>query len=317
MESDEKATRTDRFLPLDDLITEASQMEVYKLEEPFTVTKKGKKGDVADVSELDSLMKREEEEWTGNEDVVRLCDLQSVRQRLRDLCETQKTPSPAHAALPEFPLSTDEVTQPTTIDQDTFYRASPRLILDLLRSKVDKLANAATVSSFPSLLKQILRGGVDEDMLNAYQAVIDDVERVEDKAQLKKHAEMVKTQRVADQARVKVACEIIGQYLSAEVFQCLVNSYDFALLEEHLETQAAVAFASSHTVSGKTNAPGGTEPAAKPGVKRKGSGQGSRGVEFAGTLLTEGFVLRSQSLKKVNTSKMPKLTSFFTKKPKE
>lgn len=89
LENDEKATRTDRFLPLDDLITEASRMDVYKLEEPFTVTKKGKTGDAADVSELDAVMKREEEEWTGNEDVVRLCELQSVRERLRSICETQ------------------------------------------------------------------------------------------------------------------------------------------------------------------------------------------------------------------------------------
>jgi hypothetical protein len=54
----------------------------------------------------------------------------------------------------------------------------------------------------------------------------------------------------------------------------------FALLESYLEEQAAVAFASSHTVSGKTNA-ASSETAAKPGVKRKGSGQGSRGVEVS------------------------------------
>ncbi|KAJ9113235.1 hypothetical protein QFC22_006074 [Naganishia vaughanmartiniae] len=295
LENDENASRTDRFLPLDDLISEASRMEVYKLEEPFTVVKKGRNGDTVEGSELDGLMKREEDEWTGNEDVVRLCELQSVRQRLRNVCETQK-----------FPPSTEDEALPTTIDQDTFYRASPRLVLDLLRIKVDKLANAATLSSFPSLLKQILRGGVDEDMLYAYQAVLEGAEQVVDKVQLKKNAEAARKQKVADQARVKVACEIIGQYLSADVFQCLVKSYEyvqhfvlhpsnppanyalvasFALLEEHLETQAAVAFASSHTVSGKTNAPGGTEPAAKPGVKRKGSGQGSRGVEVCPLVL--------------------------------
>lgn len=239
METDEKATRTDRFLPLDDLIAAASQMDVYKLEEPFAVAKKGKHGDATDSTELDALMKREEEEWTGNEDVVRLCQLQSVRQRLRDLCETQSKSSrqtqascthhtPAYLGLfSEFPSTTDDDTQPTTIDQDTFYRASPRLVLGLLRLKVDKLADAATLSSFPSLLKQILRGGVDEDILDAYQAVLDGAENVEDKAQLKKTAEVTRKRKVADQARVKIACEIIGQYLSAEVFQCLVKSYEY------------------------------------------------------------------------------------------
>lgn len=53
----------------------------------------------------------------------------------------------------------------------------------------------------------------------------------------------------------------------------------FSSLEDHLETQAAVAFASSHTVSGKTNGGPSAGDVVKPGVKRKGSGQGSRGVE--------------------------------------
>lgn len=101
------------------------------------------------------------------------------------------------------------------------------MILDLLRSKVNKLANAATLSSFPSLVKQILRGGLDEEILNAYQAVLEDAEQVEDKVQLKKNAEVVRKRQVADQARVKVACEIVGQYLSADVFQCLVQSYEY------------------------------------------------------------------------------------------
>lgn len=60
----------------------------------------------------------------------------------------------------------------------------------------------------------------------------------------------------------------------------LILQCSFALLESYLEEQAAVAFASSHTVSGKTNA-ASTETATKPGLKRKGSGQGSRGVEVS------------------------------------
>ncbi|KAI5449995.1 hypothetical protein NCC49_003886 [Naganishia albida] len=269
IETEAPKTRSDRFLPLDDLITEASRMPGYKLDEPFAEMVKGKTQETVEAPE---------EEWMGNEDVVKLCQLASVRQRLKDVCETQYI---------------------TASEDSTYYRASPQRILQILRIKVDKLAAPETLATFPSLVKQILRNGLDEEFLDAYKAAM--VDEVEDKTQQRKHEEVVKRQRIAEQARTRVACEIVGGYLAPDVHQCLVRSYDFALIESYLEEKAAVAFASNHTVSGKTNA-ATAETATKPGVKRKGSGQGSRGVE---------------KLKKVNTSKMPKLTSFFTKKPKE
>lgn len=85
LETDGTSNRSDRFLPLDDLIIEASRTAGYRLDEPFADAIKGKtedKGDGADAV-------HDEAEWMGNEDVIRLCQLLSVRQRLKDACETQ------------------------------------------------------------------------------------------------------------------------------------------------------------------------------------------------------------------------------------
>lgn len=80
IETEAPKTRSDRFLPLDDLITEASRMPGYKLDEPFAEMVKGK---------TEETVEAPEEEWMGNEDLVKLCQLASVRQRLKDVCETQ------------------------------------------------------------------------------------------------------------------------------------------------------------------------------------------------------------------------------------
>ncbi|KAF9051156.1 hypothetical protein BDZ89DRAFT_1154061 [Hymenopellis radicata] len=92
-------------------------------------------------------------------------------------------------------------------------------------------------------------------------------------------------------ARLRVACDLISHYLSAEWSNKLTACYDFKALDVHLtdlhnqETQVAV--------SKSTKA-----AAAAPEKKRK-AGKGSQGVE---------------KLKKVNTKGMAKLSTFFTKK---
>lgn len=72
--------RDDRFLPLDDLIIEASRTGSYRLVEPFAESGKGV-GEVKDEGD--------EAEWMGSADVVALCALDCVRTRLKDACETQ------------------------------------------------------------------------------------------------------------------------------------------------------------------------------------------------------------------------------------
>lgn len=118
--------------------------------------------------------------------------------------------------------------QPTDTDpseQSTYYRASPKRILQILRLKVNKLADPQTLASFPSLVKQILRNGLDEEFLDAYKSAMGE-EVGDDKVQQRKQDEVIRRQKIADQARTRVACEIVGGYLAPDVHQCLVRSYE-------------------------------------------------------------------------------------------
>ncbi|KGB76950.1 hypothetical protein CNBG_2788 [Cryptococcus deuterogattii R265] len=101
-------------------------------------------------------------------------------------------------------------------------------------------------------------------------------------------------EELLNSARLRAACDHLAQWLPAPVLSNLVKSYDFAALEEHLASRSAAAFAASQitTSSNKKEA---------KGTKRKAP-PASRGVE---------------SLKKVNTSNMAKLTSFFKPKDKK
>ncbi|TYJ58445.1 hypothetical protein B9479_000651 [Cryptococcus floricola] len=94
-------------------------------------------------------------------------------------------------------------------------------------------------------------------------------------------------------ARKKAAIEHLSQWLSQPIVTKLIDSYDFTALHEYLASHNAALAAASQPI---TKAKKGAKETAA--TKRKASS--SRGVE---------------SLKKVNTSKMTKLTSFF--KPKE
>lgn len=201
------AKREDRFLPLDDLIGEASLQEVYRLAEPFAEVGKGEG-------------KQEKEgEWMGCEDVVRLCRLESVRSRLKDACETQcellslfLRLEPIFNTSPAFNASDES-------EATTFYRPSPARILTILRAKTTALAHPPTFAAFPSLVAQILRNGLDEEVLAAYRGALDE--------EGGKEREVERKKRIAEQARVRVACEIIGGYLSPDVFQALVSSYEY------------------------------------------------------------------------------------------
>ncbi|ORX40686.1 ribonuclease H2, subunit B [Kockovaella imperatae] len=97
---------------------------------------------------------------------------------------------------------------------------------------------------------------------------------------------------LAKEARLKSSIEHIAQYLPAGVLSALQSSFNFSALQEYLANRTAATLAAQMPPS-KSN-----KEKAAAGVKRKGSAT-SRGVE---------------TLKKVNTSSMAKLTSFF--KPK-
>ncbi|EIW72256.1 hypothetical protein M231_04940 [Tremella mesenterica] len=97
---------------------------------------------------------------------------------------------------------------------------------------------------------------------------------------------------VWEQARQKAAVEHMNEWLSSVVQTALMDTYDFSALKNHLANRAAADIISSQPV---------VNDKPKAGVKRKAP-PASRGVEM---------------LKKVNTSNMSKLTSFFKPKPEK
>lgn len=104
--------------------------------------------------------------------------------------------------------------------ESIFYRPSPARILDILRNKTAALASPTTLAEFPSLVAQILRNGLDEGILDAYKSALDP--QGEEGTR-----DLGKRRAVAEQARTRVACEVIGGYLSPDVFQSLVSSYEY------------------------------------------------------------------------------------------
>lgn len=95
-------------------------------------------------------------------------------------------------------------------------------------------------------------------------------------------------------ARTKASIETISQYLPPSILAQLTKSYDLDSLTTYLQNRSAAALAASMPVVNAS----GKDKAGAAGAKRKAQ-QGSRGVE---------------SLKKVNTTGMAKMTSFFKKK---
>ncbi|EJD52564.1 hypothetical protein AURDEDRAFT_111223 [Auricularia subglabra TFB-10046 SS5] len=97
---------------------------------------------------------------------------------------------------------------------------------------------------------------------------------------------------IASLARTRAACELLSQYLPEATYQALLSSFDFTVLSTYIATLEA-----DNTAMLTKTTP--AAPAAPKGTKRKATKQASRGVE---------------TLKKVNTTGMGKMTSFFAKK---
>ncbi|KAG9050500.1 hypothetical protein FS837_004994 [Tulasnella sp. UAMH 9824] len=163
----------------------------------------------------------------------------------------------------------------------TVYRFSQPNLLSELQTKVARLSDAASYVSFRSLARGLAKDGLGP-------------EAGEEKEDIRKVA------------RTKGACETLSQYLTSEVYEALLASYDFTILDTHLEALTAADEAANAVIkSGKEiSADSGAKPGAKEakGGKKGGkNGSASRGV---------------QQLAKANVQGMAKLSSFFTKKDK-
>ncbi|KAG8972971.1 hypothetical protein FRC05_009387 [Tulasnella sp. 425] len=160
----------------------------------------------------------------------------------------------------------------------TVYRFSQPNLLSELQAKVTRLSDPTAYSTFRSLERGLAKDGLG-------------TETGEEKEDLRKVA------------RTKGACETLSQYLSSEVYEALLASYDFAILDAHLKALSAADEAAAAVITNKKeNADDDAAKSKAKGAKKGGkNGGASRGV---------------QQLAKANVQGMAKLSSFFTKKDK-
>ncbi|KAH8107902.1 ribonuclease H2, subunit B [Cristinia sonorae] len=154
----------------------------------------------------------------------------------------------------------------------TVYRYSRAQSLTLMKAKVARVHTPEIFEASRTLVRNLAKDGLMEDGKEA----------------------------LLQAGRLKAACELVSQYLSKDMCDELLASYDFAALDAYhaeLRSEHASAAASKmNAVEAKESKTSVVEP--ETGKKRKGATKASHGVE---------------KLKKVNTKGMAKLSSFFQK----
>lgn len=158
----------------------------------------------------------------------------------------------------------------TLDDSITLYRFSRQKLVQQLREKASRLAASNIQSTVQTIHRALAKDGLGAD----------------DEAD----------EKLKEAGRLKMACEILSQYLPPAIYQELLQSYDFTSLDAYTRTIRA---SDTQTTSSDAKQSSNTEGATNS-KKRKADTQVSKGA---------------QKLQKTDTSKMPKLTSFFTKKP--
>ncbi|KAG9316403.1 ribonuclease H2, subunit B [Chiua virens] len=150
----------------------------------------------------------------------------------------------------------------------TVFRYSAEKLMQELRKKVMALSAPRTMELSRCLVRSLAKDALMED-------------RHEDLYEL---------------GRIKLACELLGQYLVQDIQGTLVASYDFARLDIHVKEQSSPVPETSTTIKKPKAGPETTSEGTK---KRKKDSKASQGVE---------------KLKKANINGMTKLSTFFTKK---
>ncbi|KAF9529176.1 ribonuclease H2, subunit B [Crepidotus variabilis] len=157
------------------------------------------------------------------------------------------------------------------------YRHSTDRVIKYLRSKVLHLEKAPAFLASKMLTRNLAREGLMEDG----------------------QEDMLKL------GRTRACCDLLAQYLSSEMRELLLNSYDFSALQKYVELQREEAMrqAAENAPVPRTKSQGTKdkleEKEASTTAKKRKSNKASHGVE---------------TLKKVNTKSMPKLSTFFEKK---
>jgi ribonuclease H2 subunit B len=148
------------------------------------------------------------------------------------------------------------------------YRYSQKKFVDYLRAKVAHLQKCPSFDESQTLTRNLAKEGLMEDGKE----------------------ELLKL------ARMRACCDLVAQYLPSDTRDILLNSYDFARLQSHIEASKEQAIANLAAAPPKTKAK--AEGKSTTVDKKRKAPRPSQGVE---------------KLKKANTTGMAKLSNFFGK----
>ncbi|KAJ4483219.1 ribonuclease H2, subunit B [Lentinula aciculospora] len=151
------------------------------------------------------------------------------------------------------------------------HRFSPTKYIGYLKVKVENLLKADVIEGSRTLVRSLAKDGLMEDgNEKLYQA-----------------------------GRLKIACDLVTQYLPPDLRMMLVASYDFSALDVYLEKleeeKRLKAQEASNTTKARKKA---VKEESKEKVDKRKASKASQGVE---------------KLKKANINGMAKLSTFFTK----
>ncbi|KZT43614.1 hypothetical protein SISSUDRAFT_1057612 [Sistotremastrum suecicum HHB10207 ss-3] len=136
--------------------------------------------------------------------------------------------------------------------------------LEVLAAKIARLARPEVAGNFKTITRSLARDGLLSE----------------------EHASLTEL------GRIKCACDMVSQYLSADMASTLLSRYDLSSLTQHLDKLDQESVMKVEVEKKKTTGN------AKETKKRKANRQASKGVE---------------KLMKANTTGMAKLSSFFKK----
>ncbi|KIK67208.1 hypothetical protein GYMLUDRAFT_238529 [Collybiopsis luxurians FD-317 M1] len=153
------------------------------------------------------------------------------------------------------------------------YRFSYTKLVQYLQLKVQNLINSGLIDGSRTLVRNLAKDGLMEDG----------------------------NEKLLESGRLKVGCDLVGQYLPPDIRAMLVASYSFSELDAHLnklEEEKRLRAQQTASTSAKRGKAVAKETPTEKVDKRKAP-KASQGVE---------------KLKKANINGMAKLSTFFTKK---
>ncbi|KAJ1304695.1 hypothetical protein OPQ81_005834 [Rhizoctonia solani] len=216
------------------------------------------------------------------EDFASFMALDCVRQALRQLCETKDVPPDITVHKP----SSERIT--AFIKRRMERVVSAQQLPGSSTSEPGSNPTPETTSdptpeaphSFPTIQRQHLRLGLSVAELGPLDCP--------------------KAQSIRAATRIKIASEIVGNWVEESLMEQVLATYDISAYTTHAAVRAEQARAELAAATARAEAAeAGKGSKSKAGDKRKAGAQASRGVD---------------KLKKANTKGMASLTTFFGKK---